>query len=54
VTHAEPAGRAVRVSTLELFFDLVFVFTLTQYTGLLADDPSAARLLDVALLFSVS
>jgi low temperature requirement protein LtrA len=27
-----------RVSTLELFFDLVFVFTLTQLTGVLVDD----------------
>ena len=27
--------RAVRVSTLELFFDLVFVFTITQLTGVL-------------------
>jgi low temperature requirement protein LtrA len=29
-----------RVTPLELFFDLVFVFALTQVTGLLADDPS--------------
>ena len=27
-----------RVTTIELFFDLVFVFTLTQLTALLADD----------------
>ncbi len=32
-----PGGR---VTTLELFFDLVFVFTLTQFTGLLAHDIS--------------
>ncbi len=30
------AERSVRVSTLELFFDLVFVFTVTQLTGVLA------------------
>ncbi|MDH2428233.1 low temperature requirement protein A [Sphaerisporangium sp. TRM90804] len=30
-----PSGRELRVSTLELFFDLVFVFTLTQLTALL-------------------
>jgi low temperature requirement protein LtrA len=30
--------RSVRVSTLELFFDLVFVFTITQLTGLLVED----------------
>jgi low temperature requirement protein LtrA len=29
-----------RVSTLELFFDLVFVFTITQLTSTLADDTS--------------
>jgi low temperature requirement protein LtrA len=33
-----------RVSTLELFFDLVFVFAITQVTGLMADDPSWANL----------
>ena len=26
----------LRVSTLELFFDLVFVFAITQLTGILA------------------
>lgn len=29
-----------RVTPLELFFDLVFVFSLTQVTGLMADDPT--------------
>jgi low temperature requirement protein LtrA len=29
-----------RVTPLELFFDLVFVFAITQVTGLLADDPT--------------
>lgn len=29
-----------RVTPLELFFDLVFVFALTQVTGLLVDDPT--------------
>ncbi len=29
-----------RVTTLELFFDLVFVFALTQVTQLMADDPT--------------
>jgi low temperature requirement protein LtrA len=29
-----------RVSPLELFFDLVFVFALTQVTALMADDPT--------------
>ncbi|GLH99695.1 low temperature requirement protein A [Phytohabitans aurantiacus] len=47
---AEPA---VRVSTLELFFDLVFVFTLTQLTGLLADDLSARVAVHVALMLGI-
>jgi low temperature requirement protein LtrA len=29
-----------RVTPLELFFDLVFVFAMTQVTGLMADDPT--------------
>ena len=33
--------RAERVSTLELFFDLVFVFAVTQLTALLAAEPDA-------------
>jgi low temperature requirement protein LtrA len=34
-----------RVTPLELFFDLVFVFALTQVTSLLADDPTWSGLL---------
>jgi low temperature requirement protein LtrA len=34
-----------RVTPLELFFDLVFVFAITQVTSLLADDPSWAGVL---------
>ena len=45
--------REVSVSSLELFFDLVFVFTLTQLTGLLADDPTWAGFAKVVLLLSV-
>jgi low temperature requirement protein LtrA len=37
-TAGTPTESAVRVSTLELFFDLVFVFTLTQLTDVLAHD----------------
>ena len=33
-----------RVSTLELFFDLVFVFTVTQLTAVLTHDLSWASL----------
>ena len=43
----------VRVSTVELFFDLVFVFTLTQLTAMLADDLSAEGALRVGLIFTV-
>ncbi|MEU6572496.1 low temperature requirement protein A [Streptomyces sp. NPDC046805] len=42
-----------RVTTLELFFDLVFVFTLTQLTVLLAADLSFATAGRVALIFVV-
>jgi low temperature requirement protein LtrA len=41
----------VRVSTIELFFDLVFVFAITQLTSLLAGDPTVAGLGRVALIF---
>jgi len=32
----------LRVSTLELFFDLVFVFAITQLTSILSRDVSVA------------
>jgi low temperature requirement protein LtrA len=41
------------VSTLELFFDLVFVFTITQLTGVLVREPSWKGLLQVALMLGV-
>ncbi|MFF4501735.1 low temperature requirement protein A [Streptomyces sp. NPDC001401] len=42
-----------RVTTLELFFDLVFVFTLTQLTVLLAGDLTFVTAGRVALIFVV-
>jgi low temperature requirement protein LtrA len=42
-----------RVSSLELFFDLVFVFTLTQLTALLADHLDIVTVLQVVLMFVV-
>jgi low temperature requirement protein LtrA len=39
-----------RVTPLELFFDLVFVFALTQVTGFLADDPTWGGLLQGIML----
>jgi low temperature requirement protein LtrA len=47
------AERAERVSTLELFFDLVFVFTITQLTAVLSDDPTLRGLLRVVLILGV-
>jgi low temperature requirement protein LtrA len=49
----EPRDEEVRVSTLELFFDLVFVFTITQLTATLAHDPTAEGLLQVVLMLIV-
>src|SRR5256712_10723933 len=46
VVSSEP-----RVSSLELFFDLVFVFTITQLTSLLLRDPTLGGLLQMVLLF---
>jgi low temperature requirement protein LtrA len=43
----------LRVSPLELFFDLVFVFTITQLTSLLAHELSAAGVAQVVLIFIV-
>jgi low temperature requirement protein LtrA len=51
----QPAGPAptVRVSTLELFFDLVFVFTITQLTELLAEHLDLEHLVQVLLMLGV-
>jgi low temperature requirement protein LtrA len=49
----EQAERVERVSTLELFFDLVFVFTITQLTAVLSDDPTPRGLLRVVLMLGV-
>src|SRR6201991_4519173 len=49
---AEPTP-AVRVSTLELFFDLVFVFVITQLTATLAEDLTLATLGNVMLILFV-
>jgi low temperature requirement protein LtrA len=40
----------VRVSTLELFFDLVFVFTITQLTGVLVEGEGAEALAQVMVM----
>jgi low temperature requirement protein LtrA len=41
-----------RVSTLELFFDLVFVFTITQLTAVLVHHPDGTGLAQVALMLT--
>ncbi|MEV6306842.1 low temperature requirement protein A [Actinoplanes sp. NPDC051861] len=43
----------IRVSTLELFFDLVFVFTVTQLADTLADDLTLRGVGDVVLILLV-
>jgi low temperature requirement protein LtrA len=45
---------AMRVSTLELFFDLVFVFTITQVTHLVTDAHDVMDLLRAFLVLAVT
>jgi low temperature requirement protein LtrA len=44
---------SVRVSTLELFFDLVFVFTITQLTAVLAENLTWARAGSALLMLGI-
>src|SRR5215204_1275800 len=46
-------GGEERVTPLELFFDLVFVFALTQVTGFLSDHPTWIGMLQAAALLTV-
>jgi low temperature requirement protein LtrA len=48
-----PADETARVTTLELFFDLVFVFALTQVTALMADDLTGRGLLRGLLILGL-
>src|SRR3954464_13510920 len=43
----------LRVSTLELFFDLVFVFVITQLATVLVDEPNLRGLAQVVLMLGV-
>jgi low temperature requirement protein LtrA len=61
MSTVEEAGRAVatadddveeRVTPLELFFDLVFVFAFTQVTALMADNPTWEGLLQGMLVLA--
>jgi low temperature requirement protein LtrA len=57
--RSQPDGDAIggaqpaRVSTLELFFDLVFVFTITQLTNVLVHEPNLRGLVQVILMLGV-
>ena len=46
-------GDEERVKPLELFFDLIFVFAITQVTGLIVDDPTWAGLVRGLLVLGV-
>ena len=52
VSQIEP-DRTARVSTLELFFDLVFVFTITQLTAVLVAGGDAVAIAQVVLMLTV-
>jgi low temperature requirement protein LtrA len=52
VSLVEP-DRTARVSTLELFFDLVFVFTITQLTNVLASGGDVASVVQVIVMLLV-
>ena len=45
-----PEQQVGRVTPLELFFDLVFVFTITQLTAVLYHAPTLRSLLQVVLM----
>jgi low temperature requirement protein LtrA len=53
VTTAAALNEPKRVTTLELFFDLVFVFTLTQLTAVLFEAPNGRGLLRVVEMLAV-
>jgi low temperature requirement protein LtrA len=58
VTGSTPSGdpsadSAERVSTLELFFDLVFVFTITQLSTLLVNEPTWKGVLQAVFMLGV-
>ncbi len=53
-TVAPELETSVRVSTVELFFDLVFVFTITQLTAVLAERTTPTGLGQVLLILGVT
>jgi low temperature requirement protein LtrA len=53
VTEATVEEEERKTSYLELFFDLVFVFAITQVTSLILEDPSAAGFARSALVLAL-
>ena len=51
MSQLEP-DRSARVSTLELFFDLVFVFTITQLTNVLVSGGDVVAIAQVVVMFA--
>jgi low temperature requirement protein LtrA len=49
----EAAPLDARVAPIELFFDLVFVFALTQVTALMADDLSGRGIIRGGLILGL-
>jgi low temperature requirement protein LtrA len=53
VRTAKLADPPIRVSTLELFFDLVFVFTITQVMAIMVDSPDGRGVAQAAITMSI-
>jgi low temperature requirement protein LtrA len=51
--RVEATGERAVVTPLELFFDLVFVFALTQITDLMAEDPTVVHVIRGVLVIGV-
>ena len=53
VTTTNLADPPIRVSTLELFFDLVFVFTITQVAAIVVEAPDGSGVARAAITLSI-
>lgn len=51
--RVEATGKRAAVTPLELFFDLVFVFAITQITDLMAEDPTLIHVIRGVLVLGV-
>ena len=52
-SHYKNTEPAVKVTTLELFFDLIFVFTITQLTELVIEAHSILEWLRIPLVLAI-